>query len=55
MRGRSSGCREVEPVDAEAIHLPVALVDEALALAPQRVEIVRGHGALRTKKPSLQN
>jgi hypothetical protein len=34
---------EVEPVDAEAIHLALARVDEALALAAQRVEVARGH------------
>jgi hypothetical protein len=46
---------EVELVDAEAIHLAVAFVDEALALAAQRVEIawrddaIQHEEALRTE------
>ena len=44
---------EVELVDAEAIHLPVALVDEALAFAAERVEIALGHGALQDEEALL--
>jgi hypothetical protein len=38
---------EVKLVDAEAIHLLVALVDEALAFAAQRVDIAWRHGAIQ--------
>jgi len=41
---------EVELVDAEAIHFPIALVDEALAFAAQRVKIARRHGALQDEE-----
>jgi hypothetical protein len=44
---------EVELVDAEAVHLPVALVDEALAFAAQRVEIVWRHGPLQDEEAFL--
>ena len=44
---------EVELVDAEAIHLPIALVDEALAFAAQRVEIVCRHGPLQDEEALL--
>ena len=44
---------KVELVDAEAIHLPVTLVDEALAFAAQRVEIGWGHGALQDEEALL--
>jgi hypothetical protein len=41
---------EVELVGAEAVHFPVALVDEALAVAAQRVEIVWREGALQDEE-----
>ena len=44
---------EVDLLDAEAIHLPVALVDEALAFAAQRLEIVRGQRALEDEEALL--
>jgi hypothetical protein len=44
---------EVELVDAEAIHLQVALVDEALAFAAQHGEIARGHGAVQDEEALL--
>jgi hypothetical protein len=43
---------EVERVNAETIHLPVALVDEALALAVQRAKIARGHDAVQERRSS---
>ena len=44
---------KVELVDAEAVHLPVTHVDEALTFAGQRVEIGWGHGALQDKEALL--
>ena len=41
---------EVELVDAEAIHLPVAVIDEALALPAQSVEVARSHDALEDEE-----
>ena len=41
---------EVKLVDAEAIHLPVALVDEALAVAAEGVEVARSHDALEDEE-----
>jgi ubiquinone/menaquinone biosynthesis C-methylase UbiE len=38
---------EVELVDPEAIHLPLACLDDALTLAAQHVEIAWGHDALQ--------
>jgi hypothetical protein len=37
---------EVELLDAEAIHLTIALVEEPLALATKGVEVARGQDAL---------
>src|SRR3954469_12597797 len=42
---------EVNCVDAEAVHLPVALVDEALALASQELEVAFGNGPLEDEEP----
>ena len=44
---------EVQLVDAEAIHLPLARLDDTLALAAQRVEIARGHDAPQDKEALL--
>src|SRR4051794_30090736 len=41
---------EVELVDAEAIHLAVALVNEALALAAQPLEFARGEDAVEDEE-----
>ena len=41
---------EVEGVDAEPIHLAVALVDEALALVPQRLEVAWPDDALEDEE-----
>ena len=41
---------EVKHVDAEAIHLPVALVDEALAVAAEGLEVARSHDALEDEE-----
>src|SRR5215208_4271791 len=44
---------EVELVDAKAVHLLVALVDEALAFAAQRAEIGCGQGTLQDEEALL--
>ncbi len=42
---------EVEGVDAEPIHLPVALIDEPAAFAAQDFEIARRHDAFENEEP----
>ena len=44
---------EVERVDAEAVHLAVALVDEPVALAAQDLEIARRYGVLEDEEAVL--
>jgi hypothetical protein len=41
---------EVKLVDAEAIHHPIAVIDEALALPAQSVEVARSHDALEDEE-----
>ena len=45
---------EVELVDAVAVHLAVALVDEPAALAAQDLEIARGHDAVEDEEPVVR-
>ena len=42
---------EVQRVDAEPIHLPVALIDEPAAFAAQDFEIARRHDAFEDEEP----
>ena len=44
---------EVEPVDALAIHLPIALLDEPAALAAQELEVARRHAAVDDEEAVL--
>ena len=46
---------EVQHVDAEAVHLRLAFLDEALALPAQRGEIVGDSASSTTKEPSSRN
>ena len=42
---------EVQRVDAEPIHLPVALIDEPAAFAAQDFEVARRHDAFEDEEP----
>jgi hypothetical protein len=44
---------EVDRVDAELVHLPVALVDQALTLATQGFQIILRDGALEHEEALL--